>query len=98
MDSSCPKCFVPIIYIHVITLAHEVFYFLDADNSFLVKSEPSLSKSVTGTPLSSVPSPGAAQTIITEKEGMTDVLLVGHTLVPESLPSVAGKVVQTECL
>lgn len=72
----------------------EVCCFSDADNSCLVKAEPSLSKPVTGTPPSSVPSPGTAQSAVTEKEGMTDVLLVSHTVVAERLPAVvAGKLV-----
>ncbi|XP_060777865.1 PHD finger protein 20-like protein 1 isoform X6 [Neoarius graeffei] len=62
----------------------------DADSSCLVKAEPSLSKPVTGTPPSSVSSPGTAQSTVTEKEGMTDMLLVSHTLVAESLPSVVA--------
>lgn len=59
-----------------------------------MKAEPTLSKPVTGNPLSSVPSPGTAQSIVPEKEGMSNMMLVSHTLVAESLPSVvAGKVV-----
>lgn len=94
MDLSRPKCIGPIIYIHVITLVSEVFCFSDAENSCLVKAEPSLSKSVTGSPPSSAPCLGTPQSTVTEKEGVTDMLLVSHTLVAESLPSVvAGKVV-----
>lgn len=83
-----------IIYIHVITSVNKVFCFSDVDNSSLLKTEPSLSKPVTETPPSSDPCQGAAQSTVAEKEGMTDMLLVSHTLVAESLPSVvAGKVV-----
>ncbi|TSK34773.1 PHD finger protein 20-like protein 1 [Bagarius yarrelli] len=59
----------------------------DVDNSCSVKAEPSCSKPATGS-LSSLPSLETVQS--TEKEGMTDMLLVSHTLVAEKLPSVVA--------
>lgn len=79
-----------VCYFHVFPLLNEVFCSLGADNSCLVTAESSLSRPVTGTPPSSVPSPGPAQSAVPDKEGMPDVLLVSHTLVAERLPTVVA--------
>ncbi|XP_046703282.1 PHD finger protein 20-like protein 1 isoform X2 [Silurus meridionalis] len=62
----------------------------EAGNSCMIKAEPSLSKPVTSTPPPFVPAPATAQSVLTEKEGMTAMLLVNHTLVAERLPNVVA--------
>lgn len=71
------------------------FFFLDGDSNCVIKTEPSL-KPVTPSMIhtSPIPPPGTAQYPASEKDRMTDVLLINHTTAAEkSLPVVTGRTV-----
>ncbi|XP_072535584.1 PHD finger protein 20-like protein 1 isoform X4 [Salminus brasiliensis] len=70
----------------------------DCDSSCMVKTEPSVNKPSTAAPSihnSPIPPPGTAQSPFTEKERMTDMLLINHTAVAEKSPIVTATGLKT---